>query len=289
MLNLKNKYIFISLFCAISISNSFGAVNDIIPGDYQAPLANSTVMSLNYLTKELNTNSLPNNQYIKQNSYALRYTYGFDIDGKILALGVAIPYSDLKTHGDTLSSLIGEKSTGFNDMIFSSTYWFINDRKNKNFLALTMTYTTPSGKYNESQVLNTGDNKYKTTFNLGYITKISENFLIEISPEIAFYGDNETSNSTTEQKTSYAINSNLRYKPNNKYEIFAGFQENYQSETIKNGIEQNNDCFYQKYSFGGAYYTDKFDQIILRFAKEVNKKYGFETDKEILLRYRWSF
>lgn len=289
MLNLKNKYIFISLFCAISISNSFGAVNDIIPGDYQAPLANSTIMSLNYLTKELNTNSLPNNQYIKQNSYALRYTYGFDIDGKILALGVAIPYSDLKTHGDTLSSLIGEKSTGFNDMIFSSTYWFINDRKNKNFLALTMTYTTPSGKYNESQVLNTGDNKYKTTFNLGYITKISENFLIEISPEIAFYGDNETSNSTTEQKTSYAINSNLRYKPNNKYEIFAGFQENYQSETIKNGIEQNNDCFYQKYSFGGAYYTDKFDQIILRFAKEVNKKYGFETDKEILLRYRWSF
>lgn len=288
MLNLKNKYIFISLFCAIS-SNSFGAVNDIIPGDYQAPLANSTVMSLNYLTKELNTNSLPNNQYIKQNSYALRYTYGFDIDGKILALGVAIPYSDLKTHGDTLSSLIGEKSTGFNDMIFSSTYWFINDRKNKNFLALTMTYTTPSGKYNESQVLNTGDNKYKTTFNLGYITKISENFLIEISPEIAFYGDNETQNSTTEQKTSYAINSNLRYKPNNKYEIFAGFQENYQSETIKNGIEQNNDCFYQKYSFGGAYYTDKFDQIILRFAKEVNKKYGFETDKEILLRYRWSF
>lgn len=289
MLNLKNKYIFISLFCAISISNSFGAVNDIIPGDYQAPLANSTIMSLNYLTKELNTNSLPNNQYIKQNSYALRYTYGFDIDGKILALGVAIPYSDLKTHGDTLSSLIGEKSTGFNDMIFSSTYWFINDRKNKNFLALTMTYTTPSGKYNESQVLNTGDNKYKTTFNLGYITKISENFLIEISPEIAFYGDNETSNSTTEQKTSYAINSNLRYKPNNKYEIFAGFQENYLSETIKNGIEQNNDCFYQKYSFGGAYYTDKFDQIILRFAKEVNKKYGFETDKEILLRYRWSF
>lgn len=185
--------------------------------------------------------------------------------------------------------MIGEKSTGFNDMIFSSTYWFINDRKNKNFLALTMTYTTPSGKYNESQVLNTGDNKYKTTFNLGYITKISENFLIEISPEIAFYGDNKTSNSTTEQKTSYAINSNLRYKPNNKYEIFAGFQENYQSETIKNGIEQNNDCFYQKYSFGGAYYTDKFDQIILRFAKEVNKKYGFETDKEILLRYRWSF
>lgn len=174
-------------------------------------------------------------------------------------------------------------------MIFSSTYWFINDRKNKNFLALTMTYTTPSGKYNESQVLNTGDNKYKTTFNLGYITKISENFLIEISPEIAFYGDNETSNSTTEQKTSYAINSNLRYKPNNKYEIFAGFQENYLSETIKNGIEQNNDCFYQKYSFGGAYYTDKFEQIILRFAKEVNKKYGFETDKEILLRYRWSF
>ena len=286
-----NKLTFSSLIICVY---SYAAVNDIIPSDYEAPLANSTVISLNYLTKELHTNTLPSNQYIKQNTYALRYSYGFDIDGKILSLAVAIPYSNLKTQGDTLSSFIGEKSSGLSDSIFSSTYWFISDRKNKEFLALTMTLSTPNGKYEESQLLNAGEDRYKTTFNIGYITKISEIFIFEISPEIVFYGNNKTENNKTEndkieQKSSYAINSNLRYKPNKKYELFSGFQHNLQSETIKNNIEQNNDYFYQKYSLGGAYYTDKFHQIMIRFAQESDKEYGFKTEKEMLLRYRLWF
>lgn len=244
---------------------------------------------VNYLTKELHTNTLPSNQYVKQNTYALRYSYGFDIDGKILSLAVAIPYSNLKTQGDNLSSFIGEKSSGLSDSIFSSTYWFISDRKNKEFLALTMTLSTPNGKYEESQLLNAGEDRYKTTFNIGYITKISENFIFEISPEIAFYGNNKTENDKIEQKNSYAINSNLRYKPNKKYELFSGFQHNLQSETIKNNIEQNNDYFYQKYSLGAAYYTDKFHQIMVRFAQEADKEYGFKTENEMLLRYRFWF
>lgn len=268
---------------------SYAAVNDIMPSDYEAPLANSTVISLNYLTKELHTNNLPNNQYIKQNTYALRYCYAFDIDGKILSLAVAVPYSNLKTNGDTLSSFIGEKSSGFSDSIFSSTYWFISDRKNKEFLALTMTLSTPNGEYKDSQLLNAGEDRYKTTFNIGYITKISEDFIFEISPEIAFYGNNKTENDKIEQKSSYAINSNLRYKPNKKYELFSGFQHNFQNETIKNNIEQNNDYFYQKYSLGAAYYTDKFHQIMLRFAQEADKEYGFKTENEMLLRYRFWF
>jgi hypothetical protein len=288
-MKLKNKYKIITLFCATIISNSFAAVNDLIPSDYEPPLANSTVMSLNYLTKELNTATLPKDQYVKQNTYALRYTYGFDIDGKILALGVAVPYSDLKTHGSTLSSYIGEKSSGLSDTVFSATYWLINDRKTKDFLGLTLTHALSNGKYNESQSLNAGENRYKTTLALGYITKLSDSFLIELSPEIGFYGDNETATSKTEQKNSYALTSNLRYKPTNKYELFVGFQENYLKETIVNDIEQNNNHFYQKYSFGGAYYTDKFNQFMIRFASEADKEYGLKADKEMLVRYRWWF
>lgn len=80
----------LTIVCLLScFHNLNAAINDLIPSDYEPPLANSTVMSLNYLTKELNTNSLPKDQYVNQNTYALRYTYGLDIDGKILALGVA--------------------------------------------------------------------------------------------------------------------------------------------------------------------------------------------------------
>ena len=67
------------------------------------------------------------------------------------------------------------------------------------------------------------------------------------------------------------------------------FDDKSLSETIKNNIEQNNDYFYQKYSLGGAYYTDKFHQIMIRFAQESDKEYGFKTEKEMLLRYRLWF
>ena len=288
-MNLRNKYKFITLFCATIISNSFAAINDLIPSDYEPPLANSTIISLNYLTKELNTATLPKDQYVRQNTYALRYHYGLDIDGKILSLGFALPYSDLNTHGDTLSSYIGEKSTGLSDTVFSATYWFITDRKTRDFLGLTLTHAIANGKYNESQSLNAGENRYKTTLALGYITKLSDSFLIELSPEIGFYGDNETATSRIEQKNSYALTSNLRYKPTNKYELFVGIQENYLKETIKNDVEQNNNHTYQKYSLGGAYYTDKFNQFMIRFATEADKEYGLKAEKEMLVRYRWWF
>ncbi len=233
------------------------------PSDYEPPLANTTVMSLNYLTKELITSSLSKEQYIKQNTYILRYTYGFEIDGKILALSFAVPYSDLKTYGDTLSRYMSEKSVGFSDSALSTSYWLVNDRKNKEFLALTMTLYTPNGEYKESQLLNTGENRYKGTLAIGYITKLVDSFLLELSPEIGFYGDNKTQNTTIEQKNSYSLSSNLRYKPNNFYELFIGFQENYQDKTIKNEIVQNEDYFYQKNSLGGAYYINKSQQITL--------------------------
>lgn len=283
-----NKHKLLIILCWL-VSNLFSAVNDFIPSDYESPLANTSVVSFNYLTKELTTSNLSKEEYIKQNTYFLRYTYGFDIEGKILALGFSLPYSDLKTHGDTLSSYIGEKSTGFNDTVLSASYWLVNDRKNRDFLAITITLYTPNGEYKESQLLNTGENRYKGTLAMGYITKLSESFLLELSPEIGFYGDDKTQNCKIEQKNSYSLSSNLRYKANNFYELFIGFQENYQDQTIKNKIVQNEDYFYEKYSLGGAYYFNKSNQIMFRIAQEDDKEYGFEVNKESLLRYRYWF
>lgn len=266
----------------------FGAVNDVVPSDYEAPLVDSTVMSVNYLSKELKIKSLPND-YVKQNTYALRYTRGIDVNGKTLGLSFALPYTNLTSNGDTLPSILGKESEGLSDIVLSATYWLTNDRKNKNFLALTTTLAIPSGKYDQTQLLNTGENRYKSTFYIGYISKLSNDFIIELSPEIAFYGDADTKNGKMTQKPSYALSSNLRYKPNTKYELFGGFQHNYQSETNVNNIDKNDNCFYQKYSLGGAYYTDKFHQIMVKFATERDKEFGFKVDNEVLLRYRWWF
>ena len=52
---------------------------------------------------------------------------------------------------------------------------------------------------------------------------------------------------------------------------------------------QNEDYFYEKYSLGGAYYFNKSNQIMFRIAQEDDKEYGFEVNKESLLRYRYWF
>lgn len=275
----------IVLIAAIAL-DAFGAVNDTIPSDYEAPLVESSVMSVNYLQKKLTNHTLPN-EYVTQKTAALRYTYGLDVDGKTLGLGIAIPYSSLITHGQTLSNYIGKDANGMSDSVLSATYWLKNDRKNKDFFATTMTLTIPGGQYDDKQILNSGENRYKATLGMGYITKIADEFILELSPELAFYSENKITK--IKQKPSYAISSNLRYKPNTKYELFAGVQENYQSETIKNNKDQNDDEFSQKYSIGAFYYTDKFHQLMLRIATENKKQYGFSGENEIMLRYRWWF
>ena len=283
------KLLFLPILFAQTIF--YAAVNDPIPTDYEAVPVGKTVMSVNYLTKQLHSKAFgSDDNYIKQSTYALRYTHGFNLGGKTIGLGFAIPYTYLETQGsDLFTNALGDKTNGLSDIVMSATYWYINDKKNRDYLASTITLALENGEYDKSNPnkLNPGENRYKATFAIGYITKISNNFIIELVPEVGVYSENKTTQ--TKQNPSYALSSSLRYKPNSKYELFLGAQENYQGNTTKQGISQNNEESYEKYRLGAIYYTDKFNQWMIRAATDTNKEFGTKTKDEILLRYRWWF
>jgi hypothetical protein len=280
------------LITSLSIC-TFAAVLDIVPKDYVAGKSGLNIMSVNFLNKNsigpYSKGEKLTNDSISQKSYFLRYNYLSNIAEFATSYGVVLPYTQLKTEGSTLSSAIGEKSNGLSDSLFTSTIWLKNDKKEKEYLGLTFVLVTPSGKYDDSQTLNTSENRYKYVFALGYIRPLSENITFEISPELAFYGDNKTDSSTTKQEPSYALNTYLRYKLNKSYEAFAGYQYSYNSQTTVNNIEQNNEHSSNKYSLGAIYTTEKYNQFMLRYAKEDSKEFGMKVKDEIFLRYRWWF
>lgn len=284
------KNLFLSLFL---INISYSAVIDSIPTDYIAIKPGMSVMSINYLNRNsigpYNNYDKSTNDSISQNTTYLRFNYGSQIGNYITSYGIAIPYSNIQTNGETLSSFIGKESVGLNDITFSSTLWLISNRKTKKYLGISLILVTPTGEYDNKQLLNIGENRYKYILNAGYISPVTENITFEFSPEIVFYGDNNSSVKNVEQKPSYAINTNLRYKINKSYETFTGYQYSHNSETTVNDIEQKNNFSSNKYSLGMLYHTEKFNQFMIRYAKEDNKKFGMKINDEFLIRYRWWF
>lgn len=99
-----------------------------------------------------------------------------------------------------------------------------------------MAFFAPTGEYNPQQLLNIGENRYKSTLNIGYIQKLSDNVLLELSPELALYGSNNNRfGQTLEQRPSYALTSILRYNQTPQLTLFSGFQQNYGGETSFGG------------------------------------------------------
>jgi hypothetical protein len=279
----------------LGVSNIYllGAVYDAIPTDYVAPKVGMHIASINLLQRDsigpYSKGVKLTDDSISQTTYYLRYNYGSELGGFRTSYGVALPFTKLQTKGDTLGGFIGEKSTGWSDTVLNATLWLKADAKNKEYLATTFIVAVPTGKFDESQQLNSGENRYKYLLNFGYITPLNEKTTLELSPEFAFYGENKSTNGTIKQKPSYALNSNIRYKIDKNYEIFGGVQYSYNSETSNNGVEQNNDNSSNKYSLGAFYYTQNYNQFMVRYGKEESKEFGMTIKDEVLLRYRWWF
>ena len=281
------------LFCFnLSIVNA--AVNEVIPGDYEAPAIGINLATL-YLAERKMTGPYIGGHKLTDETVtslitAVKLTATVNIGGYTVCPMIALPYSETKSNGDTMSAIIGDKSSGFADVVVGATGWLINDKEKNQYLAATVLLFAPTGEYNPQQLLNIGENRYKSTLNIGYIQKLSEDFRIELSPELALYGDNSNSlGRKIEQNPSYALSTTVRYNQTPQLTLFGGFQQNYGGETIVDGVAQNDDTRMQKATAGMYYYTLGGTQILLRYAKEFGIQDGMRITDDFLLRFQWWF
>jgi hypothetical protein len=271
------------------------AVNDVLPGDYYPLQPGQTTLAAYAYDREL------------RGPYANgRKTFDGRIDSSVLALraarffrvgdttvaGVAVlPWSDSRVSPAPLATVLGEKAKGLSDLRLGLTTWLINDKTTAHYLGLSGMLIAPTGAYNARQTVNAGENRWRFVLSAGWQKDITPRFLVELSPEIAFYGDNNdyAGNRKLEQRSSVALTGYLRWRVTPAWHVHVGGQLNRGGETRINGVDQRNPANNERVMAGMSWFLPEQQQVILRLAKDTTIDNGFRTGREILLRYQKGF
>ena len=268
------------------------AVNDVLPADF-FPLATGTTTFAMYAYDRQfsgpyrHGNKLLDGELSSQ-IIALRAGHFIELGGMPVSLVMVLPWSQNAVSPAPLARALGEEARGLGDLRFGATGWLLANRESGEYLGLTGLAFLPTGNYDSRQVLNAGENRYKLTLNGGWIKPLGHGFIIELLPEIAWFGDNTDyiGGRTLAQKTAYAVSSYLRYRANQNWQLHLGGQVNRGGETRINDVDQNNAPDNSRLMLGTTYLTDdKSHQWIIRVARDVEIKNGFKTNSEIILRY----
>lgn len=283
-------------FTAISlVQPAHAAVNDIFPGDYYPIKPGITTAAL-YAYDRAQVGPYSHGHQLldgESNSIiiATRFTHTFLIGETAVAAVVVLPWAKSHVSPAPLARFLGEESEGFSDIRLGLTAWAINNPANAHYLALSSMVVAPTGEYDKNQRLNIGENRWKLIMSGGWQKDITRQFLVELSPEVVFYGDNNdyVNNGNLEQKTSAALTGYLRYRATPTWHVHVGGQLNRGGETMINGVDQHNSPNNNRLMAGMTWFIPSNHQIILRAARDTAIDNGFRTNREIALRYQLSF
>jgi hypothetical protein len=275
---------------------SHAAVNDALPADY-FPLEPGSSTFAVYAVDRHTEGPYKNGTKLLAGTLNTQYsvvraTHILRLAGQPISLIGVLPWSQNSVGPAPLAKALGQDASGFGDVRVGATGWLLSDRERGEYVGVTGLLFFPTGSYDPNQVLNAGENRHKFTLNAGWIHPLSSAFILEVLPEVAWFGDNTNylGGRTLSQKPAYALTSYLRYRATPSWQFHLGAQINRGGETRVNGLEQGNPADNTRLMLGATYLTDnKKNQWILRLAKDTTVKNGFATESEIMLRYLRAF
>ncbi len=271
------------------------AVNDILPGDYFPLQPGQTTLTVYAYERDLQGPYAGGRKTfdgrINSTVLVLRAARIFRIGDTTVAGVAVLPWSDSRTDPAPLATAMGAKAKGLSDLRLGLTAWLINDKATANYLGVSGMLIAPTGDYDVRQVLNAGENRWRFVLSAGWQKDITPRFLVELSPEIAFYGDNAgyTGNRRLEQRMGRALTGYLRWRFSPAWHVHLGGQVNRGGETRINGVDQRNQPNNDRVMAGMSWFLPDQQQVILRLARDTEIDNGFRTGREILLRYQKSF
>jgi hypothetical protein len=201
----------------------------------------------------------------------------------VLVLG----YADIHTN-PTLCRLLGSSNaSGMADLRVGNAFWFHIDRPNRTYGLVALFASLPTGEHNASSALNVGENRTRYVLSAGWMQPIVGKWLVDISPEIAMYGDDNRYRGTSirTQDTSYALTSYLRYRQSDIVQFYGGAQINRGGATQVGGVQTIGAPDNTRLYLGGIWFTSPKQQWQLRYSKDVQIENGLRSAGEISLRY----
>lgn len=172
------------------------AVNDVFPGDYY-PAATGTTTATVYAYDR--SASGPYAQGVKlldgkgdSQALALRLTRAYSVGGLTVSPILVLSLLNGEVSPPPLATALGRNASGMGDLRLGATVWPINDRERAQYLGLTAMLIAPTGEYKRTQVLNAGENRWRFILSGGWQKDITPQFLVELSPEVAFLATTTT-------------------------------------------------------------------------------------------------
>ena len=227
------------------------------------------------------------------NQVVLRLNKHFSVgeDGKY-TIAPLMALTAAETHASaTLVPLPGRDASGFGDLRLGTAFWFHSDHVNREYVMATLIVSLPTGSYTPTQAVNIGENRTKTVLSLGWMQPLGSSWVLDLVPEVAYFGDNKAylGNSRLSQDMAYAMSGTLRYKPTQAIYWYGTAQVNRGGATQRNGIALTGAPDNTRLALGALIFSSDKSQIQLRYAKDVQIENGLRNTGEILLRWSTVF
>ena len=273
------------------------AVNDIYPTDFVAlpsGSVNVTVYAGHQKASGPYSNGVRATGEANINQVAVRISRVFPVgqDNQYAwAPVVVLGQADINANATLGSLLLGRGASGMTDLRLGNAFWFHIDRPNRTYGLIGLFAILPTGDYDSSRILNVGENRRRYVLTAGWMQPIGGKWLMEVSPEIAVYGDNNQYlvNRVRSQDMSYALTTYLRYRQSDVWQFYGGAQINRGGASQASGLPPSGEPNNTRLYLGTMFFSAPKRQWQMRYSKDVQIDNGLRSQGELSLRYLMSF
>lgn len=227
------------------------------------------------------------------NLFALRLNRHFSVgEGGKYTIAPAMVLTAVESEANAaLVPLSGRTSSGLGDLRVGGLFWFYIDHPNREYVNAGLFMSLPTGEYNPASAVNIGENRLKTILSLGWMLPLGKNWGLELTPEIAFYGDNNRylNNRRLTQDVAYAMTGTLRYKLTQALHLYGNAQVNRGGATQVNGTLSSGAPDNIRLALGTLLFNADNGQLQLRYARDVQRENGYRNEGEIGIRWATFF
>lgn len=195
-----------------------------------------------------------------------------------------LPFGKLDTGGD-IAAL--ESTNGVGDLLIGPTIHLMQDPERKKAFAFTPWLYLPTGSYDADNAINAlGENRFKFALQFGYITPLSEKWILDLVGDVTFFGENDEfspARLNLEQDPLFELQSHIRYTLTAKTTLSAMISHSWGGETEIEGVEQGNEQSRTKALFTLGHFLEPTIQILGSLGRDLSVDEGIAED------YRFNF
>lgn len=286
---MKKRSLHFLAFLGLILAINQAVAIDLQPGDLVALPPDLNLVQVSYLKGEygdryIQGHKLPLDTKIDSTQLIARVGRTFEVDHYPAIFYVQAPVGKIHP-GNDLSGYQGDSGAG--DTTILLAFWPYANPEARRYVALGAYLTLPTGSYEAGRLFNMGENRYKSSFQAGYSTAISDKFTWSVAADATWFADNNNylpGHYKREQDTLFTLQTALQYRIDPTYALGATYFYTNGGETTVGGIDQDDKTDLQRFQLTAtAQYA--FGRLTVQYGRDVKTENGFIEESRWILRY----